>query len=83
MILTAVSNAAFQIRGLTPVAPATPSAPVLLPITNAAAISWKGAAWASSYTIARSTSATGTFTQIGTGLRKTRGLVWSTLHFPN
>jgi hypothetical protein len=50
---------AYEIRGEVPPPLEIPAAPRLLPITDAAAISWQGSAGASSYLVERATSPTG------------------------
>ena len=50
---------AYEIRGEAPPPLEFPAAPRLLPITDAAAISWQGSAGASSYLVERATSPTG------------------------
>ena len=55
---------AFEIRGL-PVPPIpVPAPPKLLPITDAAAISWQGSVGAASYSVERAASASGPWTAV-------------------
>ncbi|WP_425400768.1 hypothetical protein [Aeoliella sp.] len=59
LVLPMIRNAAFGIRGQEPPPIAAPNAPQLLPIDDAARISWQGAAGASGYDIQRAESASG------------------------
>lgn len=67
-ILEKVWKNAFMIRGrFTPLVE-TPAAPKLLPITNAAAISWQGSAGASGYDLERAPKKSGPWQTIATNL---------------
>ncbi len=59
---------AFAIRGLTPPPIPVPAPPRLLPITDAAAISWQGSVGAASYTVERAPKADGPWTMAGTNI---------------
>lgn len=52
-LMAMVRREAFAIRRLTPPPIPVPASPALLPITDAAAISWQGSVGASSYTVER------------------------------
>lgn len=64
-LMALVRRNAFAIRGLTPPPLPVPAPPNLLPIQNAAAISWQGSVGASSYTVERAPQATGPWTVAG------------------
>jgi len=59
---------AFAIRGLTPPPIPVPAPPRLLPITDAAAISWQGSVGAASYTVERAPKADGPWTMAGANI---------------
>lgn len=67
-LMTSVRKYAFAIRGLTPPAIAVPAPPRLLPITDAAAISWQGSVGAASYTVERAPEAGGPWSVAGTNI---------------
>lgn len=52
--MASMQQKAFEIRGLSVPAPQVPASPVLLPTTDAAAISWQGSVGAASYVVERS-----------------------------
>jgi mannan endo-1,4-beta-mannosidase len=56
---------AFAIRGLTPPPIPVPEPPKLLPVAEAAAISWQGSVGASAYVVERAAKRNGPWTQIG------------------
>jgi hypothetical protein len=56
---------AYEISGLTPPASEKPAPPVLLSITSAAEISWRGSVGASSYDVERATDPNGPWTIVG------------------
>jgi len=58
-LMSSVRSHAFKIRGLPMPAIPVPAAPKLLPITDAAAISWQGSVGASSYQVERAPRASG------------------------
>jgi hypothetical protein len=58
-LMASVRRYAFAIRGLTPPPIPVPAPPRLLPITDAAAISWQGSVGAASYTVERAPKADG------------------------
>lgn len=58
-VLRLTREKAYQIRGEKPPTPEVPVAPRLLPITDAAAITWQGSAGASNYLVERATNAAG------------------------
>jgi len=58
-LMAAVRRYAFAIRGLTPPLIPVPAPPELLPITDAAAISWQGSVGAASYSVERASKADG------------------------
>ena len=66
--MTLVRKYAFAIRGLTPPAIPVPAPPRLLPITDAAAISWQGSVGAASYTVERAPEAGGPWSVAGTNI---------------
>lgn len=64
-LLAVMRKKAYEIRGL-PVPPIPkPEAPVLLPIRNPTAISWRGSAGASGYDVQRSEKESGPWTTVG------------------
>ena len=63
-VLRLTREKAYQIRGEEPPAPEAPAAPRLLPIADAAAISWQGSAGASSYIVERAPNAAGPWTVV-------------------
>jgi hypothetical protein len=67
-LLDIVRADAFAIRGL-PVPPVpVPAPPTLLPIADAAAISWQGSVGAQNYTVERAPKASGPWTVAGSGV---------------
>jgi mannan endo-1,4-beta-mannosidase len=67
-LMSMVRRDAFEIRGL-PVPPVpVPAPPKLLPIEDAAAISWQGSVAAASYTVERAPKATGPWSVAGVGI---------------
>jgi hypothetical protein len=67
-LLDIVRADAFAIRGL-PVPPVpVPAPPTLLPIADAAAISWQGSVGAQNYTVERALNADGPWTVAGSGI---------------
>ena len=64
-LMALVRSNAFAIRGLTPPPIPVPAPPRLLPISDAAAISWQGAVGAASYTVERAPTASGPWTVVG------------------
>ncbi len=60
-----VRQQAFAIRGLTPPPISTPEPPKLLPIKDAAAISWQGSVGASAYIVERAAKASGPWAPVG------------------
>jgi len=64
-LMALVRQYAFAIRGLTPPPIPVPAPPRLLPITDAAAISWQGSVGAASYTVERAPKADGPWTVAG------------------
>ena len=67
-LLATVRRYAFQIRGLAPPPIPPPAPPRLLPVTDAAAITWQGSIGAASYTVERAPHATGPWTVAGTNI---------------
>jgi hypothetical protein len=67
-LMASVRQYAFAIRGLTPPTIPVPAPPRLLPITDAAAISWQGSVSAASYTAERAPKADGPWTMAGTNI---------------
>ena len=67
-LMALVRQYAFAIRGLTPPPIPVPAPPRLLPITDAAAISWQGSVGAASYTVERAPQADGPWTVAGTNI---------------
>ena len=67
-LMASVRKYAFAIRGLAPPAIAVPAPPGLLPITDAAAISWQGSVGAASYTVERAPEAGGPWSVAGTNV---------------
>jgi mannan endo-1,4-beta-mannosidase len=67
-LMQAVRRHAFAIRGLTPPPVPAPAPPVLLPIADAAAITWQGSVGAADYTVERSPKADGPWTVAGKGI---------------
>jgi hypothetical protein len=64
-LMAIVRSNAFAIRGLTPPPIPVPAPPILLPIMDAAAISWQGSVGAASYTVERAPHADGPWTVAG------------------
>jgi mannan endo-1,4-beta-mannosidase len=64
-LMAMVRNDAFEIRGLAPPPIPAPAPPTLLPINDAAAISWQGSVGAASYTVERAPKADGPWTVAG------------------
>lgn len=60
-----VRKQAFAIRGLTPPPIPVPEPPKLLPIADAAAISWQGSVGASAYVVERAAKASGPWFPVG------------------
>jgi hypothetical protein len=69
-LMAAVRRNAFAIRGLTPPPIAVPAPPNLLPIRDAAAISWQGSVGAASYTVERAPRSGGPWTVAGDGIEE-------------
>jgi hypothetical protein len=67
-LMAAARRYAFAIRGLTPPPIPVPEPPRLLPIPDAAAISWQGSVGAVSYTVERAPKADGPWTMAGTNI---------------
>jgi mannan endo-1,4-beta-mannosidase len=67
-VLRLMRGKAFQIRGMDEPPPPVPTAPMLLPITEASAISWQGSAGASSYDVFRALAANGPWELVGPGV---------------
>jgi mannan endo-1,4-beta-mannosidase len=67
-LMASVRQYAFAIRGLTPPPIPVPKPPTLLPITDAAAISWRGSVGAASYTVERAPGAHGPWTVAGANI---------------
>jgi mannan endo-1,4-beta-mannosidase len=67
-LLNIVRADAFAIRGLPVPEIPVPAAPKLLPVTDAAAISWQGSVGAQNYTVERATMASGPWTVAGIGI---------------
>ncbi|MGD0087983.1 MAG: hypothetical protein ABSC24_12745 [Verrucomicrobiota bacterium] len=67
-LMALVYSNAFEIRGLTPPPIPAPEPPALLPIADAAAISWQGSVGAASYTVERAPKAEGPWTVAGTDI---------------
>lgn len=63
--MSLVRQKAFAIRGLTPPPIPIPEPPKLLPIADAAAISWQGSVGASAYVVERAAKASGPWAQVG------------------
>lgn len=64
LVMPMIRQAAYRIRGLQPPAPPIPGAPRLLPIDDAARISWQGAAGASGYDVQRAARRNGPWATI-------------------
>lgn len=64
-LLNMYRKKAFEIRGMPELPVPAPKAPVLLPIENVYAVSWRGSAGASGYNIERATSKKGPWLQVG------------------
>ncbi len=70
-VLALLRERTFQLQGM-PVPPLTaPSAPTLLPISSAQAISWQGSAGASGYDVQRATSTRGPWSVVGSNIDDT------------
>ena len=67
-LMALVRSNAFAIRGLKPTPIPVPAPPKLLPITDAAAISWQGSVGAQSYIVERAPAKEGTWTVAGKGI---------------
>jgi hypothetical protein len=67
-LMAIVRSNAFAIRGLTPPPMPIPAPPHLLPILDAAAISWQGSVGAASYTVERAPQPGGPWTVVGDGI---------------
>jgi mannan endo-1,4-beta-mannosidase len=67
-LMALVRQYAFAIRGVTPPPIPVPAPPRLLPITDAAAISWQGSVGAADYTVERASKADGPWTVAGTNI---------------
>jgi len=67
-LLAMVRRYAFAIRGETPPPIPVPAPPVLLPITDPAAIAWQGSVGAVDYTVERAQKATGPWQTVGRGI---------------
>ena len=67
-LMTMVRSNAFAIRGLPVPAIPIPAAPTLLPITDAAAISWQGSVGASGYQVERAAKRDGDWQIIATNV---------------
>jgi len=67
-LMKAVRRNAFGIRGLTPPPVPVPAPPTLLPIADAAAISWQGSVGAASYTVERAPGPGGPWKAAGKGI---------------
>lgn len=69
--LAVMRSKAFEIRGLPVPAVVPPAAPTLLPITDAAAISWQGSVGAADYVVERATGEGGPWRVAGEGVDET------------
>ncbi|WP_428304916.1 cellulase family glycosylhydrolase [Lacipirellula sp.] len=67
-VLRLTRTKAFEIRGDQIPPLEAPEAPVLLPIVDVAAISWRGGAGAATYAVERATNAAGPWTRISAGV---------------
>jgi hypothetical protein len=67
-LMALVRQYAFAIRGLTPPPIPVPAPPRLLPITDAAAISWQGSVGTADYTVERASKADGPWTVAGANI---------------
>jgi hypothetical protein len=67
-VLDLTRRKAFEIRGEEPPAMKPPVAPRLLPISDAAAISWQGSAGARDYVVERAGAETGPWEAVGDGV---------------
>ena len=67
-LMAEVRRYAFAIRGLTPPRMAVPAPPVLLPISDDDAISWRGSVGAASYTVERAPKADGPWSVAGANI---------------
>jgi hypothetical protein len=67
-LMKVVRQNAFGIRGLTPPPVPVPAPPTLLPVTDAAAISWQGSVGAASYTVERAPGSGGPWKAAGKGI---------------
>lgn len=67
-LMAAVRRYAFAIRGQTPPPIPVPAPPRLLPIADAAAISWQGSVGAAGYSVERAPKATGPWSVAGAGI---------------
>lgn len=67
-LMALVRRQAFAIRGLTPPPVPAPAPPTLLPISDPAAISWRGSVGAADYTVERAPKAGGPWTVAGKGI---------------
>lgn len=64
-LLALLREKAYAIRGLKPPAVETPAPPVLLPVSDPAAVSWRGSAGAAGYDVERAPAPGGPWTSIG------------------
>jgi mannan endo-1,4-beta-mannosidase len=67
-IFTILRNGAYQIQGQSAPTEPVPPAPVLLPISNTQEINWQGSAGAFYYTLQRSSSAGGGWSNVATNI---------------
>ena len=67
-LMAAVRRYAFEIRGLSEPPIPAPAPPNLLPVTEAAAISWQGSVGAASYVVERAANPNGPWTVAGAGI---------------
>ena len=67
-LMAIVRSNAFAIRGLIPPPIPVPAPPKLLPIADAAAISWQGSVGAQNYIVERAPNASGPWTVAGKGI---------------
>jgi len=67
-LMAMVRESAYAIRGLTPPPLPIPAPPLLLPIPNAAAISWRGSVGAAAYDVERAPAANGPWTVASQGV---------------
>jgi len=67
-LMAMVREHAFAIRGMTPPPIPAPAPPNLLPISDAAAISWQGSVGATTYTVERAPAASGPWSPVSYSL---------------